>query len=184
MAAASPIPLQAHPQSATSPVRSITADLQWGANGTLRLRFAVRGALDRLVVPPPQAPLAADGLWAHTCCEAFVAERGSAAYREFNFSPSGEWAIYDFDAYRARGASPASLPAPTITLRRDGELLTLEAAIDAAALPPGEVLQLGLSTVVEADDGTLSYWALHHPGARPDFHHCDAFTLTLSPPRR
>lgn len=185
MAAANPITLQAHPQSATSPVRSIVVDLQWGADGALRLRFALRGALDRLVVPPPQAPLAADGLWAHTCCEAFLAVQGCAGYREFNFSPSGQWAIYDFDAYRTRGAAPPAPPAaPAITLLRDGERLTLEAAIDAAALPPGEVLQLGLSTVVEADDGTLSYWALHHPGARPDFHHRDAFTLTLSPPRR
>jgi len=184
MAAATPITLRAHPHTATSPARTIAVDLQWGADGTLRLRFALRGRLDRIVVPPPQAPLATDGLWAHTCCEAFVAARGSTAYREFNFSPSRQWAIYDFSAYRAPGAAPAPLPAPAITLRRDGERLTLEAAIDAAALPPGEVLQLGLSAVVEAHDGTLSYWALHHPGARPDFHHRDAFTLTLSPPRR
>ncbi|NMG75365.1 DOMON-like domain-containing protein [Aromatoleum diolicum] len=183
MNAATPITLQAHPQTTTSPTRTIAVDLQWGADGTLRLRFELRGRLERIVVPPQQAPLATDGLWAHTCCEAFVAVQGSATYREFNFSPSRQWAIYDFSAYRTPAAAPAPLPAPTITLRRDGELLTLEAAIEAAALPPGEALQLGLSAVVEADDGTLSYWALHHPGARPDFHHRDAFTLTLSPPR-
>jgi hypothetical protein len=42
-------------------------------------------------------------------------------------------------------------------------------------------LQIGLAAVVEAQDGTLSYWALKHPGGKPDFHHPDAFALKLSP---
>jgi hypothetical protein len=40
-------------------------------------------------------------------------------------------------------------------------------------------IRLGLSAVVEATDGGLSYWALRHPPGKPDFHHIDAFALQL-----
>jgi hypothetical protein len=42
-------------------------------------------------------------------------------------------------------------------------------------------LFLGLSTVIEDDTGTLSYWALKHPSGKPDFHHPDAFALEITP---
>jgi hypothetical protein len=42
------------------------------------------------------------------------------------------------------------------------------------------VLRVGLSAVIEANDGTLSYWALKHPAAKPDFHHPDSFVLELA----
>jgi hypothetical protein len=42
-------------------------------------------------------------------------------------------------------------------------------------------LQLGLSAVIEANDGSRSYWALLHPESRPDFHHRAGFILSLNP---
>jgi hypothetical protein len=42
--------------------------------------------------------------------------------------------------------------------------------------------RLGLTAVIEAADGTLSYWALHHPAARADFHNGGGFTLGLEVP--
>jgi hypothetical protein len=39
---------------------------------------------------------------------------------------------------------------------------------------------MALSAVIEATDGTLSYWALAHPSDKPDFHHPDSFVLELS----
>lgn len=174
--------LRPHPQTPDGPVTALCVDLRQQPDGALRLRFKLRGAIDRVLVPPPLPPGAADGLWAHTCCEAFVGVAGSASYREFNFSPSGRWAIYDFDDYRARAVQVAPLPPPAISLTRHDDVLALDALLAPAALPDGAVLQLGFATVVEAADGTLSYWALHHPGARPDFHHRDAFTLTLARP--
>jgi hypothetical protein len=41
---------------------------------------------------------------------------------------------------------------------------------------------LGLSAVIEAADGSRSYWALRHPSSAPDFHHPDCFALTLAAP--
>ena len=40
--------------------------------------------------------------------------------------------------------------------------------------------QLGLSAVLEEVDGTKSYWALTHPGDKPDFHHPDCFAAKLA----
>ena len=106
------------------------------------------------------------------------------AYREFNFSPSGEWASYSFRGYR-EGGVPMDEPAPEINVHRSGDRLSLEVQIRPECLPSGRLLHLGLSAVVEGADGTLSYWALRHFGEQPDFHRPDAFTqsLVLSPMR-
>ena len=106
-----------------------------------------------------------------------MAEEGPG-YREFNFSPSGEWAVYAFRGYRDGGELESEL-APGIMVRRTLNRLELDAAICQDVLPPGRSLRLGLSAVVEDADGVLSYWALRHPPGRPDFHHTDAFALQL-----
>ena len=43
---------------------------------------------------------------------------------------------------------------------------------------------IGLSAVVETTDGTLSYWALAHPRAQPDFHHPVGWTARVPDNRR
>jgi len=180
--AAATAQLRPYPASRPCPIDEIAVSVWREDGGGLRLRFELVGKVRQVAVPGPRAARMADGLWAHTCCEAFIGLPGSPAYREFNFSPSGEWAIYDFDAYRQRSAAGIVPPVPHIASRLAADRLVLEAMLDTAALPPGSPLELGLATVVEAADGTLSYWALHHPGARPDFHLRDAFTLTLARP--
>lgn len=173
------VDLAPHPSTPYAVPASCTVALTRADNGDLRLCYTLRGPVAGLRVPTPRPPAAADGLWAHTCCEAFVGRPGSPAYREFNFSPSGEWAIYDFAAYRQRAAAATGLPAPRIVLQRAADALVLDVQVAAAALPDGRPLALGLAAVVESADGTLSYWALRHPAERPDFHHRDAFALTL-----
>ena len=100
------------------------------------------------------------------------------AYREFNFSPSGEWAVYDFRGYRNGGVLENEL-APGIVVHRTMDRLELGAEICQRLLPHGRPLRLGLSAVVEDAAGKLSYWALRHTPGKPDFHHTDAFALTL-----
>ena len=48
--------------------------------------------------------------------------------------------------------------------------------LDTAALPP-KPWSIGLSAIIEEEDGTISYWALAHPPGRPDFHHPDCLAL-------
>jgi hypothetical protein len=122
-------------------------------------------------------------LWQHTCFEAFIAVAGEAPYREFNFSPSGQWAAYGFSDYRERNGWVAS-QAPSIRFERTPDTLSLVAVMAAADLPPSNVDNprlLGLTAVIGAVDGSKSYWALRHPAGQPDFHHRDGFTHEIWP---
>jgi len=51
--------------------------------------------------------------------------------------------------------------------------------LDAEVEAPLSTRRIALSAVVEDADRRLSYWALAHPLANPDFHHPDAFALRL-----
>ena len=71
---------------------------------------------------------------------------------------------------------------PRIDVHREPEMLVLDATVRVDLLCPACAhvpLVLGLSAVVESIDGALSYWALMHPAAKPDFHHPDALVLEL-----
>ncbi len=131
----------------------------------------------------PGAAAAADELWRHTCCELFTGVAGDAAYREFNCSPSGQWAIYGFSAYRVRDktALDPAPAAPRIRFALNAQGWTLQARLDELALPSAAAgqIELGVAAVLEAADGTLSYWALRHADVRPDFHRRDSFVLRL-----
>jgi hypothetical protein len=139
------------------------------------------GELSAVRIPEPRASRRVDGLWRHTCFEAFVMAGEGPGYREFNFSPSGEWALTTFRGYRDAG-EPATEYGPEIVVRRSGERLELDAEIRPECLPPGRLLRLGLCAVVEDAHGELTYWALWHPPGQPDFHHRDAFALPLELP--
>lgn len=148
----------------------------------LDLVYRLLGDLSALRIPPPASPTAADELWQHTCCEAFLATEDGTQYREFNFSPSGQWACYRFSDYRQRDDSfvPKAVPATEFQRLDDG--FQLQASIPALLLPPGRQLRLGLTAVIEAADGSKDYWALAHAAERPDFHLRQTFTLSLSRP--
>jgi hypothetical protein len=106
-------------------------------------------------------------------------------YHELNLSPGGRWAVHAFTGYRDGGPLLDDHLAPRVSARRDGDRLAVEGVIDLARLSPayaGGPLRLALAAVIEATDGTLSYWALRHPPGRPDFHHADGFTLVLDAP--
>ncbi|MDP2263585.1 MAG: DOMON-like domain-containing protein [Hydrogenophaga sp.] len=156
---------------------------------TLQLRYELQGDLARLRVPAPSSEEVADGLWQHTCFEAFVMPTQAGSYQEFNFSPSGQWASYRFRAERVRDLAAevsqqlgTRTQRPQLRLEHQGDRLVLHATLAREALPgasPDGLLRLGLSAVVEDSAGQLSYWALHHPAARPDFHHPGSFVHTL-----
>ncbi len=148
-------------------------------DGGLLLNYCLRGELPALALPAPSVPRRADGLWRHSCFELFVRGAGGDAYTEFNFAPSRAWALYRFRAYREPAAPAADAIAPAIEVQRDAQLFELRVRLSRAVLPAASVLQLGVAAVIETADGQLSYWALAHPAGKPDFHHADAFTLTL-----
>ena len=176
-------PLRPHPATPCAAVQRLEVSLVREPDGW-RLSYALAGALPALRLPhPSEHPSPADGLWRHTCFEAFVGTVGSARYREFNFSPSGDWAAYAFAAERQRDPAAPTGPAPRIACTHDARTLRLTAWLPADALPAmGGVL--GLSAVVETTDGALSYWALVHPRAQTDFHHAAGWTARVPDNRR
>lgn len=174
-----PHPLLCHKGQPETKVISLTATAHRVASEGLALLYRLEGKMDALAIPAPlEAPGPTDGLWQHTCFEAFVSEPQSEAYREFNFAPSGAWATYEFESYRVRHNWQPSC-APSIALRRSNTVIELEAFVPAALLPSSSALVLGLTAAIESSDKKLSYWALKHPSEKPDFHHRGGFVLPL-----
>lgn len=157
--------LLSHPDHPPRAVSGVAVEAQRVGN-RLRLRFAVTGHAELRWV---EGDGRTDELWRRTCFEAF-ATNGASGYREFNFAPSGAWAAYAFDGYRAGMHDADADPAVTW----DGAMLTAEVMLDLA----GD-WRANLTAVIDEADGTKSYWALAHPDGPPDFHDPACFVLEL-----
>lgn len=188
--------LAPHAATPDKAVRSIAVQVESRAAGSLELVYAIEGDPHRLRLPEPAPPRRVDGLWRHTCFEAFIAMESGAPpidgverahvesshrpYVEFNFSPSGEWAAYAFDGYRSGRRPLEPMAAPMITVAGDvsSGRFSLRAAVQAGSLT-GASARLALAAVIEDSEGQLAYWALRHPSGKPDFHHPVGFAATL-----
>ncbi|MFM7675163.1 MAG: DOMON-like domain-containing protein [Synechococcus sp.] len=153
--------------------------------GHLSLEYRLEGPIGELLLPDPSpAPERRDGLWQHTCLEAFLApEDSEEAYWELNLSPCGDWNVYGLSGYR-RGLRPETLSGPpSLERHRSGGQGEDRIVFTARwPLPPplvGAPLRIGITAVLEDLRGDLSYWALAHTGPEPDFHRCDSFLLRL-----
>ena len=142
------------------------------------LVYRVHGA-GRLDIPPPRpAPGRADRLWEHTCLEAFLAPTGGTAYWELNVSPAGDWNLYRFARYREAMETETRVAATACATACAGDDLQVEFSLSGVPELARD-LDVGLTAVLKARDGTLSYWALRHADARPDFHRRETFALRL-----
>jgi hypothetical protein len=174
--------LIAHPATPPSdPLFKVWANVEHAASlaavATTNIWFGVGALAERFVIPEAAEPARADELWQTTCFEAFLRPLGEESYREWNFAPSGQWASYQFSAYRAARAA-AEIDAPPYIRMEDN--FTWWAVGATIAVPADTNWELGLAAVLEEKDGTKSYWALAHPpGEKPDFHHADCFVAKL-----
>ena len=192
--------LACHPSTPCPAVRRLAVAVRRSA-GKLVLNYRLEGDIGALDIPPAGPAHRADGLWQATCCELFIklpSPHGGGlgwgrstppsmfpeeeGYLEFNFSPSTAWAAYAFTGYR-QGMAAVDLVEPVnIAVLRDADWLELAASINLDGLPLAEedTLLVGLSAVVQAQRGGLSYWAMAHPEGKPDFHHPDSFMFKLA----
>ena len=174
--------LTRHPETYSQAAYGIEAGASLTDAGGLVLHYALKGDIVRLRIPPPRSPRRSDRLWEHTCFEAFIRPAGETPYYEFNFSPSREWAACYFRDYRDGQPFPNEDATPNIIARTADDRLDLDATIHLHRLPmvaQNGSVRLGLSAVIEEENGRLSYWALKHPPGKPDFHHPDAFALEI-----
>lgn len=166
--------LTPHPETLWPPVHQFNVKV--GRKGDqLWLQYSLFGELERVRWPAAATPGRADGLWKHTCVEAFV--RVGSTYYEFNIATSGQWSSYRFDGYR-EGMTPAEQEVSLVMLEGRSDYREIGVLID---LPAGADV-LALSAVIEDVDGGMSYWAFNHPPGKPDFHHPDSFALVIPPP--
>ncbi len=152
-----------HPDAPPGAATSVDAELERLPGGAIAI-FKVTGDISRLVIAPPAAPDRTDGLWRTTCFELFVGGEG-AAYREYNFSPSGQWAAYEFDDYRA-GMRDAPARIET-EIYQTTNTLQFSAKINAQFDDP---VLIGLTAVIEESDGAIRYWSTAFAPGKPDFH--------------
>jgi len=174
--------LQLHPDSRCTAAAHISVDAARPRPGHLALRYIVTGRMGDLRMPAVTAPVRSDGLWRHTCFEAFVRASPGAAYYEFNLAPSMQWAAYRFSGYRSGMRVAGEIGAPRVEVQSDAESCELRAALELdrlPGLPDDAVWRLGLSAVIEEASGSRSYWALAHPPGKADFHHPDCFAHEL-----
>lgn len=171
--------LLCHPDTPCLPIAAVGAQISQAADMSWEAAFVAVGRPGEIVVPAEAPRVHTDELWRTTCFELFIG-RGEDSYAELNLSPSGAFAAYHFDHYRT-GMRPIPLPAPEMSLEQGSERLELTARFPEDSLPWDFNGKLGISAVIEAQDGAISYWALAHPSGKPDFHHHDCFALSLPP---
>lgn len=174
--------LTAHPSTPSEAVRSLGVQIRAEEPDILVFQYSLVADMPRIRVPTFRVGARTESLWKHTCFEAFVAAKDTPGYHEFNFSPSLDWAIYRFGAYR-EGMSPAEVgQVPEISVHRSDFGLELRSAVHLRQLADLEVrhLRIALAAVIEDDDGGLSYWGLRHPPGKPDFHHPNGFALEVA----
>ena len=174
-------PLLPHPTSLAGAVREFGVAVFRPSPVELNLEFRLRGDLSQIRIPESRVPVRTDGLWRHTCFEAFIALGEGPGYWEYNFSPSGAWAAYHFSAYREGMATLLKGAPPNMTVDLSVDSLVARVHIDLfwllrTATAP---LRLGVSSVIEDQARVLSYWALKHPAEKPDFHHAESLVLPL-----
>jgi hypothetical protein len=174
--------LKLHPDSTSAAASSVEVEVARSRDGALTLSYVVIGKISGLRVPSVVTPARADGLWQHTCFDAFLSVSPDTGYHEFNFSPSTQWAAYRFADYRSGMQVASEIGAPNIEVSSRPDSYTLRATLDldTANVPWGSPWRLGLSAVIEETNGNKSYWALAHAPGKPDFHRADCFTHELS----
>jgi hypothetical protein len=176
--------LRLHPDSHSVAVKSIDVEIARPRTGRVELSYIVTGQMSSIRMPAAVANARSDGLWRHTCFEAFIRASPNAGYYELNFSPSGQWAAYQFSGYRSGMQVANEITGVPIKMRSSPDGCALQASLSLDQfrdLPRDRSWRLGLSAVIEDATGRISYWALAHPSGKPDFHHADSFTCEFSP---
>ncbi len=173
--------LKLHPDLRCDAITGIDVEIERELADRLSLHFVGHGTMADLKLPATVGSRRADELWQHTCFEAFIRRQPGDGYAEFNFSPSSEWAAYQFDGYRKGMRNLAGIVQPRIETKMLPDRFELKTAIafDPATPFSNVAWSVGLTAVIEEMSGRKSYWALAHPPGKPDFHHADCFALKL-----
>lgn len=161
--------LTLHPSCPTGPINAASAKITATTEGC-EVEFRLSGGVDAIVMPQAGPSVRTDDLWKTTCFEIFWQPENGSYYREFNLSPSGRWAAYDFDSFREgmRDAPVQAIALSTAHGSANGEGELVLKAVIASELPtPARV---ALNAIVEHQGGELQFWALAFDEGKAEFH--------------
>ena len=155
----------------------LTGNLTLG-DGILQIKYEFSGLNDPAVFPAPSAnPARRLQLWRRTCFELLWGPIHHPNYWELNASPAGHWNILAFADYR-RGMAEEPRIAASIGTLYHAHGFSLCCTLPVAALECPGPFRLAPAAILRLADGQRTFWAVHHPGETPDFHHPLSFTLT------
>ena len=146
----------------------------------LSIHYSILGKIENILLPELSNSARQDDLWKATCFEFFIAIQDQPRYWEFNMSPSSKWNVYAMDAYRQvnmrEEVAFSQLP---FEFRKTNDEILLDISVDLnPILEPNQVLQIGVTTIIQTTDGNETYWALAHSGPHADFHLRDSFIMS------
>ena len=202
--------LLVHPQSGRIPRHHVSVHIPRSLSTSAEeweIHYEVSGA-QAVRWPPKRSPRGErrDELWNTTCLELFVQPSSGPSYVEWNFSPSLDWACYEFSAYRRRSleARMRTESPPRLEIQQLGDVFNMkvrlrnpfctffdgdkESTVDALVSqqfsnnllgPLDEVSAMGLTAVIEEVDGAKFYWALQHSSKQADFHRAQDWLAKL-----
>ena len=146
------------------------------------IHYVVTSKIDSVLLPAlSNSPARKHNLWKATCFEFFIAVKDQPRYWEFNMSPSGDWNIYAMDAYRqVNMREELAFTQLPFAFKKTNTEISLDISVDLnPILKFDQVLEIGVTTILQTNAGNESYWALAHPGPHADFHLRDSFTLVV-----
>lgn len=147
-------------------------------NDALQIEYDLSGLNRPADLPAPSPkPARRLQLWRHTCFELLWGPLHHPNYWELNASPAGHWNILALADYR-RGMTEEHRIAARIRTQRRPHGLSLSCAVPIAGLEHADAYRLAPAAIIRLADGQRTFWAMHHPGDAPDFHHPSSFTLT------
>ena len=151
------------------------------SQSSLALNYELEAPAAEVIWPAASnTPQRCDELWHSTCLELFIATPGGEPYWEINLSPSGDWNAYQLDGYRQGLQPELSIERISIQSQSGAEHHLLHAILELPrALIKAQSLQANLCAVLKHANHSNSYWAVCHPGSRPDFHARGGFVLEL-----
>jgi hypothetical protein len=146
----------------------------------LTISYNLLGDIQQVDIALPQTPARKHELWQDTCFEFFLGAKNSSGYWEFNLSPAGHWNIYRFDNYRQGMKEETAFTTLPFIVKQVAESFNLILDVDLAKIIPVEQpVEVAITTVIKSTNGDVTYWALSHKGAEPDFHLRESFILEL-----
>lgn len=93
---------------------------------------------------------------------------------------SERWNVYRFDDYRVGMLEDFSVDRPLYKVAEDSDCLSLSCSLPLnGIIDESSELEAGVSCVIETTDGNTHYFAIEHPGPKPDYHSRCSFILIL-----